>query len=134
MLREILFAKIHRAVVTQCDPSYMGSITIDPDLLDATGMVINEKVLVADCENLARFETYIFEGVRGSGQIQVNGAAANLTEKGHHLLIMSFAQMTEQEMLQHRPKVVICDEQNHIAELIEYSPSQALAAISDMSN
>lgn len=134
MLRQILFAKIHRAVVTDCEPSYMGSITIDPDLLDATGMVINEKVLIADCENLARFETYIFQGERGSGQIQVNGAAAKLTEIGHHLLIMSFAQMTEQEMHEHRPKVVICDEQNHIAELIEYSPSQAFAAVADMSN
>lgn len=124
MLREILYAKIHRAVVTDCDPSYTGSITIDPDLLDATGMVINEKVLIADCENLARFETYIFEGERGSGQIQVNGAAANLTEKGHHLLIMSFAHMSEEEMLKHRPKVVICDEQNRIVELIEYSSAQ----------
>ena len=134
MLREVLFAKIHRAVVTGCDPSYMGSVTIDPDLLDATGMVVNEKVLVADCENGARFESYIFQGERGSGQVRVNGAAANLTRNGHHILIMSFAQMTPDEMRQHRPKVVICDEHNAIAELIEYSPAQALAAMADMSH
>lgn len=129
MLREVLFAKIHRAVVTGCDPSYMGSVTIDPDLLDATGMVINEKVLVADCENGARFESYIFEGKRGSGEVRVNGAAANRTREGHHVLIMSFAQMTPDEMRQHRPKVVICDEHNAIAELIEYSPAEALREI-----
>ena len=126
MLREVLFAKIHRAVVTGCDPNYVGSITIDPQLLDATGMVINEKVLVADCENGARFESYIFQGERGSGQVRVNGAAANLTRNGHHILIMSFAQMTPDEMQLHRPKVVICDEHNAIAELIEYSPAEAL--------
>ena len=129
MLRQVLFAKIHRAVVTGCDPNYMGSITIDPQLLDATGMVINEKVLVADCENGSRFESYIFEGERGSREVRVNGAAANLTGEGHHLLIMSFAQMTPDEMQLHRPKVVICDEHNAIAELIEYSPAQALMEI-----
>ena len=133
MLREVLFAKIHRAVVTGCDPSYIGSVTIDPDLLDATGMVINEKVLVADCENGARFESYIFQGERGSGQVRVNGAAANLTRNGHHILIMSFAQMTPDEMQQHRPKVVICDEHNAIAELIEYSPAEALMEITSPS-
>ncbi|MEE9130518.1 MAG: aspartate 1-decarboxylase [Phycisphaerales bacterium] len=129
MLRDVLFAKIHRAAVTGCDPNYMGSITIDPQLLDATGMVINEKVLVADCENGSRFESYIFEGERGSGEVKVNGAAADLTREGHHLLIMSFAQMTPDEMQQHRPKVVICDEHNAIAELIEYSPAEALREI-----
>ena len=133
MLREVLFAKIHRAVVTGCDPNYMGSITIDPQLLDATGMVVNEKVLVADCENGSRFESYIFQGERGSGQVRVNGAAANLTRNGHRILIMSFAQMTPDEMQQHRPKVVICDEHNAIAEIIEYSPAQAQAALADMS-
>lgn len=127
MLREVLFAKIHQAVVTGCDPSYIGSVTIDPDLLDATGMVINEKVLVADCENGSRFESYIFEGKRGSGEVRVNGAAALLTAVGHRLLIMSFAQMTAQEMKSHRPKVVICDAHNGIAELVEYSPAEAAA-------
>lgn len=124
MLRELLFAKIHRATVTQCNPDYMGSITIDPDLLDATGLVVNEKVLVADCDNGQRFETYIFLGERGSGEIKVNGAAANRTGIGHQVLIMSFCQMTEEEMRTHRPKVVICDEHNRIAERIEYPAAE----------
>lgn len=120
MLRELLHAKIHHATVTECHPDYVGSITIDPVLLDATGMVLNEKVLVADCENGNRFETYIFEGERGSGTIGVNGAAANITGIGHKVLIMSFCQLDEAEMKHHRPKVVVCDEHNGIAEQIEY--------------
>ncbi len=123
MLREVLFGKIHRAVVTDCNPMYMGSITIDPILLEATGMVVNEKVLVADCDNGNRFETYIFEGQRGSGEIIVNGAAANITGIGHHLLIMSFCQLDEEEMRLHRPKVVICTVENGIAEVMQYPPS-----------
>lgn len=123
MLREVLYAKIHRATVTHCNPDYMGSITIDPDLLDATGLRLNEKVLVADVDNASRFETYIFKGERGSGVIGVNGAAAKLTGMGHVVLIMSFALMTEEEMRTHRPKVVICTPDNKIAQHIEYDPS-----------
>lgn len=124
MQREILFAKIHQATVTECNPEYMGSITIDPLLLDATGMVVNEKVLVADCENSNRFETYIFQGQRGSGEIKVNGAAANITGIGHRVLIMSFCTVDETELKTHRPKVVICDEHNGIRERIEYPPGE----------
>ena len=120
MLREALFAKIHRAVVTECHPDYMGSITIDPVLLDATGIQLNEKVLIADCDNSKRFETYVFLGERGSGVIGVNGAAANLTGIGHRVLIMSFCQLTAEELAVHRPRVVICNEQNGIRELIRY--------------
>lgn len=123
MLREVLFAKIHRATVTHCDPEYMGSITIDPILLQATGMVVNEKVLVADCNNGNRFETYIFRGEEGSGHIMVNGAAADLTGIGHQLLIMSFCQLDSKELQTHRPKVIICDEHNGIAQRITYPPS-----------
>ena len=120
MLREVLFAKIHRATVTQCDPAYMGSITIDPVLLEATGMVVNEKVLVADCDNGNRFETYIFLGEQGSGEIRINGAAANLTEIGHQVLVLSYCQLDENELKNHHPRVVICDEHNGIAESFEY--------------
>ncbi len=123
MLRQALYAKIHRAVVTDCNPEYMGSVTIDPVLLEATGLLVNEKILVADCETGARFETYIFGGRRGSGSVEVNGAAAHRTTIGHHLLIMSFAGLTPQEMKTHRPKVAICDEHNGIAELIRYDPA-----------
>lgn len=122
MLREVLYAKIHRATVTHCNPDYMGSITIDPDLLDATGLRLNEKVLVADVDNANRFETYIFKGERGSGDIGINGAAAKLSGIGHVVLIMSFALMTEEEMRRHRPKVVLCTPDNRIAQRIEYDP------------
>ncbi|TVQ58291.1 MAG: aspartate 1-decarboxylase [Phycisphaerales bacterium] len=128
MLREMLYAKIHRATVTDCNPDYMGSITIDPVLLEATGMVVNEKVLVADCNNGERFETYIFLGDRGSGEIKVNGAAADLTGIGHQVLVMSFCQLEETELRTHRPKVVICDRDNGIAELIEYPAAESPAA------
>ena len=128
MLRQVLFAKIHRAVVTDSNPDYMGSVTIDPVLLEATGMLENEKILVADCETGARFETYVFRGERGSGAVVVNGAAAHLTEIGHHILIMSFADMTPEEMATHRPCVAICDERNGIAELLRYDPAPAEVA------
>ena len=133
MHREVLYAKIHMATVTQCDPDYMGSITIDPVLLDAVGMVVNEKVLVADCDNGNRFETYIFLGERGSGEIHVNGAAANITGIGHRVLIMSFCQVNEVELATHRPKVVICDEQNGIADLIRYPAATATELAADVS-
>lgn len=122
MLREALFAKIHHAVVTECNHEYSGSITIDQDLLDATGLVVNEKVLIADCENGNRFETYVFAGPAGSRAIGVNGAAANLTRVGHRVLVMSFCQLTPEEMRSHRPKVVVCDAENGIAEQFEYAP------------
>jgi len=125
MQREVLFAKIHQAIVTECNPDYMGSITIDPVLLDATDLVVNEKVLVADCENGNRFETYIFQGERGSGDIKVNGAAASITGIGHRVLIMSFCTVDRTELQTHRPKVVICDEHNGIRERIEYPPGEA---------
>lgn len=120
MLREVLFGKIHMAAVTHCDPDYMGSITIDPDLLDEIGMVVNEKVLVADCNNGNRFETYVFRGDRGSGDIMVNGAAADLTGIGHRVLIMSFCRVNEIELQTHRPKVIICDERNRVVERLTY--------------
>jgi aspartate 1-decarboxylase len=123
MLRQALFAKIHQAVVTECHPDYSGSITIDQDLLDVTGMLVNEKVLVADCENGSRFETYIFAGERGSGIIGVNGAAANLVEIGHRVIIIAFCTLSREEMATHRPKVIICDRCNRVAEIIEYDPA-----------
>jgi aspartate 1-decarboxylase len=125
MLREYLFAKIHRCVVTDCNPNYMGSISIDPVLLDQTGIHVNERVLVADCENGNRLETYVFMGERGSGKVILNGAAANLTEIGHHVLIMSFCQLDREEAAFHRPKVVICNDENDIVESLEYDSFSA---------
>ena len=122
MLREVLYAKIHMATVTQCNPEYSGSITIDSDLLDATGLRVNEKVLVADANSTNRFETYVFEGESGSGIIGVNGAAAQLTGIGHRVIIMSFCHLDEREFSTHRPKVVICDADNRVEKLIQYDP------------
>jgi aspartate 1-decarboxylase len=122
MLREALFAKIHRATVTLCDPDYMGSITIDPDLLDAVGMRVNEKVLVADIDSMHRFETYVFRGERGTGVIGVNGAAARLTGVGHRVIVMSFCHLSLEEMQAHRPKVAVCTPENTIGELLAYEP------------
>jgi len=120
MTREVLFAKIHRATVTYCEPDYMGSITIDEALLEAVGMRPNEKVLVTDITSGSRFETYIFRGERGSGVIGVNGAAARLSGIGHLVIIMSFCHMTADEMSRHRPKVILCDAQNRIERAFEY--------------
>ena len=122
MLREVLYAKIHMATVTQCNPEYSGSITIDSDLLDATGLRVNEKVLVADANSTNRFETYVFEGESGSGIIGVNGAAAQLTGIGHRVIIMSFCHLDEREFSEYRPKVVICDADNRVEKLIQYDP------------
>ena len=122
MLREALFAKIHQACVTECDVDYTGSIVIDQDLLDASGMLANEKVLIGDCENGSRFETYIIPGDRGTGEIVINGAAANLTEAGHRVIILSFCQLTIEEMAEHRPNVIVCDRDNNIVQRIEYDP------------
>ncbi len=125
MLRKALLAKIHRATVTHCDLDYVGSITIDADLLRATGLRPNEAVLIADCDNGNRFETYIFEGEVGSGVVGINGAAAHLTAVGHKIIIMAFAQMTEQELDQHETKVVVADENNRIAQRLTYPSTLA---------
>ena len=126
MLREALLAKIHHARVTECLPEYSGSITIDRDLLDATGLLPNEKVLVADCENGNRFETYIFEGERGSGVIAINGAAALLSGVGHKVIVIGFCQLTREELLKHEPVVIVCDELNRVAETIRYPAAGAM--------
>jgi len=123
MIRIFLHAKIHHCRVTACEPDYTGSIVIDRDLLDAIGMLPNEKVLVADCENGRRWETYVFEGERGSGEIGVNGAAALLTGMGHRLIIQSYCQLDEVEQRTFRPKVIVCDAHNRVERTIEYDPA-----------
>lgn len=120
MLRKFLLGKIHRAVVTHCDVDYVGSITIDAELLRETGIRPSESVLVADCENGNRFETYVFEGEPGSGVIGVNGAAARLVEPGHHLIICAWGHFDERELERHEARVVVVDEQNRIAQRLTY--------------
>ncbi|MFW6062283.1 MAG: aspartate 1-decarboxylase [Planctomycetota bacterium] len=116
MLIKILRAKIHLATVTEACLDYVGSVTIDRDLLDATGMVPGESVLVANRANGARLETYIFEGERGSGVICLNGAAARSAEVGDKLIIMSFGWAEPEEAKTVKPQVVLVDEKNRVTQ------------------
>lgn len=122
MLRMMMNGKIHRAQVTQADLNYVGSITIDQDILDAVGMLPNEKVHVVNNNNGARFETYIIAGERGSGVICVNGAAARLVQKGDIVIIISYAYVDDKEAADHKPTVAIMGENNKIKDMISYEP------------
>lgn len=121
MQRYFLKCKIHRATVTQADLNYVGSITIDEDLLDAAGMAEYEKVHVLDITNGNRIETYIIKGNRGSGEICINGAAAHLIQKGHLIIIVAYCILNEFEVDSHQPTVVHVDEQNRIADKLPES-------------
>ena len=121
MLTRLLKAKIHRATVTFTDVNYHGSITIDADLLRASGLLPNEAVIVADCDNGNRFETYVIVGEPGSGIIGVNGAAARLTQVGHKVIIMSFVLATgPDEIARHKSKVLIVNDANKVVESVEH--------------
>jgi aspartate 1-decarboxylase len=120
MLIRLLKAKIHRATVTQTDVNYHGSITIDRNLLDATGLYPFEAVLIADCENGNRFETYVIPGEPGSGIIAVNGAAARLTQVGHKVIIIAFVQAEPHELDKHVARVALVDGENRPVEIIEH--------------
>ena len=120
MLRKMMLSKIHRATVTRCDVDYVGSVTIDADLLVAAGMRPNEAVWVLDLDNAQRFETYIIRGEPGSGAIEINGAAAHLTEVGHKVIILTYGMLNEQEVEGHEANVVLCDENNRVDQLLKY--------------
>ncbi|AIM15416.1 aspartate 1-decarboxylase [Neobacillus sp.] len=123
MFRHMMNGKIHRATVTDANLNYVGSITIDEDILDAVGMVANEKVQIVNNNNGARLETYIIPGERGSGVICLNGAAARLVQKGDIVIIISYALVPEEKIHTHTPKVAIMDENNKIKELIKAEPA-----------
>lgn len=126
MFRTLLGGKIHRATVTQADLNYVGSITIDQDLLDAAGILVNEKVQIVNNNNGERFETYTISGERGSGVICLNGAAARLVQAGDIVIIMSYVMLSEPEIAAHQPKVVLVDERNHIRDIIHYEPAHTI--------
>ncbi|AGT32491.1 aspartate decarboxylase [Geobacillus genomosp. 3] len=126
MFRTLMNAKIHRARVTEANLDYVGSITIDEDILDAVGMVANEKVQVVNNNNGARFETYIIPGERGSGVFCLNGAAARLVQKGDIIIVISYALVPEEKIAAHRPKIAIMDEHNRIAQLIAEEPAHTI--------
>lgn len=116
----MLKGKIHRAVVRQAELNYVGSITVDPVLLEAAGILEYEMVQIVDIENGNRFETYTIAGEPGSGMICLNGAAARQVQVGDHIIIMCYAQMAPEEAKDHKPCVVFVDEQNQIQRVANY--------------
>ena len=116
----LLKAKIHRAVVKQADLDYVGSITIDSELLRESGILEYEKVEIADIDNGNRFETYAIAGEAGSGIICLNGAAARCVKPGDKIIIMAYAQMPPEEAKTHKPTVLFVDQDNHIVRKANY--------------
>jgi aspartate 1-decarboxylase len=114
MLRQFLLGKIHRCTVTRADLDYVGSITLDPDLCEAAGFLENEKIDIYDVTNGARISTYVIPGLRGSGEIGINGAAAHHVRRGDLVILAAYGWMSEEEALGRRPAVVLVDEHNRI--------------------
>ena len=126
MLITLLKAKLHRATVTEANLNYTGSITIDRDLVDEAGIFIHEKVQIVNNNNGARFETYVIGGERGSGVVCLNGAAARLVQPGDKVIIMAYAQMTPEEAKNHKPVVLLLDDDNRIQEKLSEKAGQIL--------
>ncbi len=118
--------KIHRATVTEANLNYVGSITIDEDILDAVDMLPNEKVAIVNNNNGARLETYIIPGERGSGVVCLNGAAARLVQPGDIVIIISYAIIAEEHVKNHQPKVAIMGENNKIIDMISHEPEATI--------
>lgn len=120
MMMEMLKGKIHRATVVQAELDYVGSITVDQALLDASGILEYEKVQIVDVNNGNRFETYTIAGERGSGMICLNGAAARCVSVGDKVIIMAYAQMTPEEVKTYHPMVVFVDDKNQVSRITSY--------------
>jgi aspartate 1-decarboxylase len=120
MLRTMMKSKLHRATVTEANLNYVGSITIDENLMDAADLLENEKVQIVNNNNGARLETYVITGPRGSGVICLNGAAARLVQPGDNVIIISYAQMTPEEIKNYKPTVVFVDEHNRVLESADH--------------
>lgn len=116
----MLKGKIHRATVKQAELNYVGSITVDQDLLDAANILEYEMVQIVDIDNGSRFETYTISGERGSGMICLNGAAARCVQPGDKIIIMCYCQLNTEEAKKHKPHVVFVDEENHIKQCSRY--------------
>lgn len=117
MNRQMLKSKIHRARITDSDLHYVGSITVDPDLLDSADILEHELVHVLDVDNGSRFETYTIAGERGSGEMKVNGAAARLVHTGDTIIVVSYASYDEQELAEYEPRVVHVNSNNEIVDV-----------------
>ncbi|WP_169081692.1 aspartate 1-decarboxylase [Paenibacillus sp. PL91] len=118
MFRTMMKSKLHRATVTEANLNYVGSITIDENLMDAANLWENEKVQIVNNNNGARFETYVITGERGSGVICLNGAAARQVQPGDQVIIISYAMMTDEEAKQHKPIVTILDANNRPLQIL----------------
>ncbi|GHV46955.1 aspartate 1-decarboxylase [Clostridia bacterium] len=116
----MLKSKIHRAAVTEARLDYIGSITVDEELLEAAGIIEYEKVQIADCNNGERFETYVIAGERGSGTVCLNGAAARLVNCGDKIIIMAYCTLEANEAASHKPKVVFIGDGNKIERTADY--------------
>ncbi len=115
----MLYSKLHRATVTDANLNYVGSITVDQNLLDAVNMRVGQKIDIVNVNNGERFSTYIIPGERGKGDICLNGAAARKVHKGDKIIIIAYASMTEEEADKYQPKIVILDDDNSIAQAFE---------------
>lgn len=124
MILTMLKGKIHRATVTQAELNYVGSITIDKTLMEASNIIENEKVQIVDINNGERFETYVIPGKRDSGVICLNGAAARLVQPGDKVIIIAYAQMDDNEAKKHKPAVVFMNDDNTIKEITNYESNE----------
>lgn len=127
MRLKLLKSKLHLAVVTGSDLNYHGSLTIDPDLMEAVGIHAYESILVSNVATGLRAETYALPGERGAGQVELNGAMARIGAVGDRLIVMAFALLEPQEIAHHRPRVVALDAANRIVEELDYVPVGANA-------
>lgn len=129
MERTLLSCKIHRATVTAADADYVGSITLDKELMDAAGIADYERVQVVDVTNGARLETYAIPGEPGSGTVQLNGAAALIVNVGDIVIVMAYVQLDQSEVVGWQPRVVLVDESNRVAEIRVGGEAPQLAEI-----
>jgi aspartate 1-decarboxylase len=116
MFRQFLLGKVHRATVTRADLHYVGSITLDPQLIEAAGFRENEKIDIYDITNGSRLSTYVIPGTRGSGEVGINGAAAHLVQAGDLVILASYGWIDEVEAASHVPRVIFVDERNRITD------------------
>ncbi len=126
MLRQFLLGKIHRATVTRADLDYVGSITIDPLLIEASGFMEHEKIDIYNVTNGSRLSTYVIPGIQGSGEIGINGAAAHLVAKGDLVILASYGYLSEAEAQHHEPRVVFVDARNRITSLAHQERTPAV--------
>ncbi|WNS44530.1 aspartate 1-decarboxylase [Paenibacillus sp. MMS20-IR301] len=127
MFRHMMKSKIHRATVTEANLNYVGSITIDEDLMEAADLLENEKVQIVDNNNGSRLETYVIPGPRGSGVICLNGAAARLVQPGDTVIIISYAMLSSEELAGHKPTVVFVDADNKPVKLADHEIHATIA-------